>query len=203
MLCGFTRRASTMRRRNWASVSREPTPAKEGPRLPNTGISETGAAWQMVQLPLAGSVAMRRPFWGSPGVPVSRTGMASPTMRNFVKLSVARADPIPIVAMNIPIRAYNNRIRGLGFKAMDLGIAWNRHGIAMVNDAKGGMESFRPIGNGSAASRGMGAEVCRRIVPGGSEARAVVKFRCDWSCVRQIVRTERAASIRIDWRAPK
>lgn len=76
MLSGFSRFESTKRNLNWPGVSRAPTPASGGPRLPMKRTPVRGTSWHSRQFPSRPAMTSR-PRAESPGVAVNAVSSAS------------------------------------------------------------------------------------------------------------------------------
>src|SRR5260370_19784059 len=78
IVAGLRLEASPSRSRSWPSDQRLPAPARPGARSPWNFCSGNGPLWQRMQV-LVRSTTSARPRVASPGMPVSDSGMASPT----------------------------------------------------------------------------------------------------------------------------
>src|SRR5829696_8120678 len=89
----FRRLASTMRRRSWPSVEREPAPARLGARSPWKRSSGNGPEWHSRHRPTWRLATIARPRAGSPRAPVRLCGIASSTIANGRSCACAASAP--------------------------------------------------------------------------------------------------------------
>src|SRR6266851_3341429 len=105
---GLTRLASTMRSRSCPADRRDPTPARFGASVPCSLSWGNGPEWHNRQSPTCRLPTIARPRAGSPSVPVSDAGIASPTTAYGTSpASAAPGRPPPLVSSNManPARA--------------------------------------------------------------------------------------------------
>src|SRR5882757_556544 len=97
IVSGLTRVGSTRRSLSWPADQREPAPEKSGASVPWNFSSGNGPVWHRRQAPSRRSATIARPRAGSPPVPVSDAGIASPRTakgRNGPSSAIA-ATPAP------------------------------------------------------------------------------------------------------------
>src|SRR5215212_8060064 len=156
----FRRLASTMRRRSWPSVEREPAPARLGARSPWKRSSGNGPEWHSRHRPTWRLATIARPRAASPGTPVRLCGIASSTIANGRSWACA-ASPQRIAARPAAIatRAHTVLPEDLVGDGLE-----PRLGIGRLERA----ERARRVGRADAAGAfDVGQDAVRRLVHAG------------------------------------